>query len=110
VERFLAESCRYFETSQQLRNKFSAELEPLLLRDAAAVSGPPPEQLGLSRCGQTSGALRQLLDSQSSVCASVHSWRESVQKLTKLLDRKLVDDRDTNLSSVLNYSLSAASL
>lgn len=109
VDSFLAESSRFLGSSQQFRSKFASELKPLLMREGAC-GGAPPDRPELRRCGQSSQVLRRLLDGQSVICTSVHSWRESALKLADLVEKKKGDGREKDKGVVLNLSLTAASL
>lgn len=81
--RLLAVSCTSYEAlAQQLRGQFAARLEPLLRRRQHVAV--PSERHELARCAEASAQLRCLLDAQSAICRSVHSWRDSADRLADL--------------------------
>ncbi len=110
MESLLSETHRYSDSSHRFRTKFSTELEPLLLRNSSRLGGgAPPEPPALLRSGETSAALRQLLDAQSAICSGVHHWRASAQQLAELMESKR-GGPEPDMGVLFNYSLSAASL
>ena len=116
VESLLSVSSGYNQHTHQLRTRFAADLEPLLRRQN--VLAPPRDQPELQQCAETSATLRRLLDAQSAICGSVHSWRESAERMAELLESNTnkrraeatLDGRADPTTAVLSNSLSPASL
>ena len=105
----LSASCAHYEThAHKLREQFAARLAPLLRR--RQLVAVPPDQAELARCAEDSARLRRLLDAQSTICRSVHSWRESADRLADLENSRKSAIGELPALAALSSSLSAGSL